>query len=178
MVSDAGAVVVDPLAINARFAYYSGIYSFKVDYSGVELSLFPDQITFPTLSETARETLDGFITVEEVQQALSDLQAGKTPAWMGSPLNFTSSMVSNLCLKVHEMIIKTLKDGTLPASMAKVVTVVIPKPGKNPEYLSISLLNADAKVLTTFLAQRLNKVLYLPWSMRIKLVLYRVRAQI
>lgn len=50
------------------------------------------------------------------------------------------------------MIVKTLKEETLPASMAEAIIVVVPKPGKDPElctsYRPISLLNADAKILT------------------------------
>lgn len=61
------------------------------------------------------------------------------------------------------MIVATLRNTTLPPSMA--VIVVIPKPGKDPElctsYRPISLLIADAKVLTKILARRLNAVLTL-----------------
>lgn len=61
------------------------------------------------------------------------------------------------------MIVKSLKDKTLLASMAYAVIVAITKPGKDPElcvsYLPISLLNADAKILTKTLAMRLNQVI-------------------
>lgn len=60
------------------------------------------------------------------------------------------------------MISQALKEGTLPASMAEAIIVVVPKPGKDPEvyasYRPISLLNVDAKILTKVLVRRLNKV--------------------
>lgn len=63
--------MVDPEAINARFAsYYSALYSSKADYTGEELYSFLGQITFPTLTDEARTRLDSTITLEEVQQAL------------------------------------------------------------------------------------------------------------
>lgn len=63
-------LLVDPLAINARFASdYSDLYSFRIDYSREELNAFLDQINLPKLSDTACERLNGFITVE-VQQAM------------------------------------------------------------------------------------------------------------
>lgn len=159
-----GTLVVDPLAINARFTcYYADLYSSKVDYSEEELGSFLDQITFPTLSAMARDSLDGFITVEKVQQALGDLQAGKTPGTDGLPPEFYKQYGEHMTPKLHEVIVKTLKDGELPASMSEAVIVVIPKPGKDPElctsYRPISLLNADSKILTKVLARRLNEVI-------------------
>lgn len=75
---DQGTVVVNPLAINARFvSYYSALYSSRVTYSTEELGIYLDQITFPTLPVSARDRLDSPITLKEVQQALGALQAGR-----------------------------------------------------------------------------------------------------
>lgn len=61
------------------------------------------------------------------------------------------------------MLIKALKEGTLLASMAETIIMVVLKPVKDPEvcalYRPISLLNVDAKILTKVLALRLNKVI-------------------
>lgn len=81
-----GTPVTDPVAINACSAsYYSSLYSSKVDYTGEELDSFLGQFTFPTLSKEARNHLDSTIILEEVQQTLSELQAGKTPVVDGLP---------------------------------------------------------------------------------------------
>lgn len=65
------------MAINARFAFYYGdLYSSRVGYFQDELASFLDQINFPTLNAIAREHLDSTITIEEVQQALGEMQAG------------------------------------------------------------------------------------------------------
>lgn len=81
------------MAINACFAlYYSSLYSSKADYSGEELDSFLGQLTFPTLSEEAQNHLDSTIILEEVQQALGELQAGNTPDVDGLPLpNYSRS---------------------------------------------------------------------------------------
>lgn len=94
---------------------------------------------------------------------MGDLQAGKTRGADGIPPEFYKQYGEQLTPKLHEMIVKSLKEGTLPASMAEAIIVVIPKPGKDPElctsYRPISLLNADAKILTKVLARRLNEVI-------------------
>lgn len=125
--------VIDLMAINARFAsYYSALYSSKVDYSREELDFF-DQIAFPTLTAMAHERLNSTIILEEVQPALGKLQAGKTAGVDVIPPEFYKQYGDQLTPKLHEMIVKTLKEGTLPASMADAIIAVIPKPGKDPE---------------------------------------------
>lgn len=159
-----GTIIKDPTAINARFAsYYEELYSSRARYSLEELTSFLDRITFPTLADDAHEQLDSTITLEEVQQAVGDMQVGKAPGVDGIPPEFYKQYSEQLTAKIHEIIVKSLKDKKLPASMADAVIVVIPKPGKDPElcasYRPISLLNADVKILTKILAKQLNLVI-------------------
>lgn len=152
------------MTINVRFAScYRALYWSKVAYSGEELDSFLGQITFPTLTDEARTHLISTITLKEVQQTLCELQAGKTPGVDGLPPEFYRQYGVQLSPRLHEMIVKTLKEKTLLASMAEAIIVVIPKPGKDPElctsYCPISFLNADAKILTKVLPRRLNEVI-------------------
>lgn len=140
-------------------AYYSDLYSSRVDYSMEDLHIYLSDVDFPVLTDTYRDQLDSPITLEEVQRAISSLQAGKTPGPDGFPAEFYRTCAEDLAPKFHSMLLSSLREGALPTSMSEAVIVVISKPGKEPElcksYRPISLIDVDAKLLVT----RLNGVI-------------------
>lgn len=81
----------------------------------------------------------------------------------GFPAEFYRTYAEELAPKFHSMLLSSLREGALPASMSEAVIVVIPKPGKDPElcksYCPISLIDVDAKLLAKILATRLNGVI-------------------
>lgn len=159
-----GTIKTDPVDINTCFMeFYSNLYSSRAEYSVEELSGFLDEVEFPTLTTEDRQLLDSPITIEEVQLALGSLQPGKTPGMDGFPPEFYQQYTEEMAPRIHNMLVKTLREGTLPPSMAQAIIVVVPKSGKDPQlcssYRPISLLNSDAKILTKILARRLNEVI-------------------
>lgn len=71
---DDGTMVTDPVNINVCFTeFYAALYSSRAHYSPEELKNFLDEVTFPVLTEAARESLDATITLAEVQQALGSM---------------------------------------------------------------------------------------------------------
>lgn len=122
-----------------------------LNYIHPEHNTYLDKETFPVLAPSARERLDGPITLEEAQQALGSLQSGKTPGMVGFPPEFYKQYAEEVAPRLHKMLVRTLKEGTLPPSMAQAIIVVVPKPEKDLQlctsYHPISLLNTDAKIL-------------------------------
>lgn len=151
-------------AINDCFAsYYAELYSTKVSYSMEDLYVYLSDVDFPVLTSTYRDQLDSPITLMEVKQVMSSLQGSKTPGPDGFPTEFYEHYMEDLAARIHAILLSSLRTGSLLASMAEAVMVVVPKLGKNPEhcksYRLISLINVDAKILAKILANRLNKVI-------------------
>lgn len=107
--------MVDPVAINGQLSsYYSSLYSSRAAYSAAELGMFLYQITFPTLTASAREFLDSPITLKEAQQALGALQVGNNLGVDGLSSEFYKQYGEQLLPKLHDMFNRALEEGTLP----------------------------------------------------------------
>lgn len=125
-------------------SYYTELYSSRVDYSMEDLHIYLSDVDFPVLTETYGDQLDSPITLQEVHQAISSLQAGKTPGPDRFPTEFYRMYAEELAPKFHSMLLVSLRDGILPASMS---------------YHPISLINVDAKILAKILATRLSRMI-------------------
>lgn len=150
--------------INNRFAqFYQNLYFSGMDYSHQELSKYLVGVPLLTLGNGVCKDLETDITLEEVQIALSQLQAGKIPRADGLPTEFYSHHQDILAPRLVSVYAQFFKLEELPESMSEAVVVLIPKPGKDPEdcssYRPISLLKVDAKILVKILANRLSAVL-------------------
>lgn len=85
------ALLCSPESINAGFLqYYRSLYSTRVAYTPLELNSYPGQFDFPKLDPDICSGLDLDITLEEVQEAIVQLQPGKTPGEDGIPTKFFS----------------------------------------------------------------------------------------
>lgn len=78
-------------------------------------------------------------------------------------MEFYSQHTELLAPRLTSLLTDFTRQGALPDSMAEVIIVLVPKPGKDPlEYASyrpISLLNVDAKVLAKVLSVHLAGVI-------------------
>lgn len=146
-----------PSSINERFFQcYRALYSSRVDYKPVELDTYLDKVSFSALDPEVSAGLES-ITLEEIQFALLQLQAGKTPGMNVLPNKFYS-----YSLELFPFL--TIFSSWVPSlSLSEAVVLLVLKPGKDPEdcssYRPISLVNVDTKFLAKILASWLSKVL-------------------
>lgn len=159
-----GQLIHTPEGINCCFAeFYESVYRSRVDYRGVDLGAYLDDIDIPTLTVPYRDKLDAPITSLEILRALKSMQTGKTPGPDGIPVEFYKQYASELVDKLQVLFSESSRRGKLPDTMSEALIVVIPKPTKDPtlcsSYRPISLLNVDAKLLAKVLANRLNLVI-------------------
>lgn len=91
------------------------------------------------------------------------MKLGKTPGLDGLTKEFYRTFKDELTPYTEELYKYCLEHGMLPFSWGQVRLVLIPMKQKDLRYLtvykSISILKADYKILTTVLANRLNKLI-------------------
>ena len=94
------------------------------------------------------------------QTEIADL--GNPPGPDSFPAKFFKKFSTLLSPFLTTVLTESLKQGSLPPSMNEARIVLIAKKGKDPahyaSYMSISLLNTDAKIFAKTLAHRLDDV--------------------
>ncbi len=106
--------------------------------------------------------MGGTITFREVQQAVKDLSAGKSPKGDGFPTEFYTSFSDLLFPSPPAVFKDALQTGNLPETMQNAMITLIHKKGKDPQqcgsYRPVSLVNVDAKILAKILASKTRGV--------------------
>lgn len=101
------------------------------------------------MDEEDRERLEADISLEEIQLAIGNLQAGKIPGSDDLPAEFYPNFIEIVALKLKSLFADLSSLDALPESMEEAVIVLIPKPGKDARdcasYRPISLLNVDER---------------------------------
>ena len=84
-----GEKVTTDLEITQAFAtYYFDLYKDKELRGTEEIKTFLDNLDIATLSEGNNETLEGGLMLDEVSEAIKNMQFGKTPGPNGTPSEF------------------------------------------------------------------------------------------
>uniref|UniRef100_A0A9J8CV62 Reverse transcriptase domain-containing protein n=1 Tax=Cyprinus carpio carpio TaxID=630221 RepID=A0A9J8CV62_CYPCA len=160
----AGNSISDPQEINNQFKlFYSSLYQSDSLKDANLIDHFFENLDIPQISNESKTKLEDPIRLTEIQQAIAQMQSGKSPGPDGFPSEFLkkfSLQLSPLLLSVFE---ESLNDGHLPPSMRQASISLILKPKKNPldcgSYRPISLLNVDVKILAKILSLRLESVI-------------------
>lgn len=127
-------------------------------------SFFRD-LTVPSLSlsEKDRTELESPITLEELQQAMSEMEGQKSPGPDGLPVEIYRHYGKILLPELLMVLNWSVTGGVLLRSMMESSKITIHKEGKDPldtaSYRPIALLNSDVKMVATVLAARLNGVI-------------------
>ena len=94
------------------------------------------------------------ITSTEIEAVIKNLPKNKSPGLDG----FTGEVLEAILLKLFQ---KIAEEGTLPNSFYEATITLIPKPDKDNtkkgNYMPISLMNIDAKILNKILANRIQQ---------------------
>uniref|UniRef100_A0A3B3VNX8 Reverse transcriptase domain-containing protein n=1 Tax=Poecilia latipinna TaxID=48699 RepID=A0A3B3VNX8_9TELE len=120
-------------------------------------------ITLPMLQEQDRESLEADMSEAEIFQALNSLQNNKTPGPDGFPVKYYKTFAKQLLTPLTNMIKEALENTKLPDSFETAAIILLPKPDKDKKkcdtYRSLSVLNADYKILSKVIALRLEDVI-------------------
>ena len=141
-------------------AYYKLLYSSEDTNQTSQEKIFNEDC--PTLSEEARNSCEGYITLPELRRALNDMELNKSPGLDGLTSNFYKhfwDLFGNELADIynygfeHEILSVTQRRG--------VITLIFKKNDRTKlkNWRPITLLTTDYKILTKALANRLKNVL-------------------
>jgi len=162
LILDDGSSINDPdLILEEEKSFYSKLYSTtRNENSDHEelISKFIDSLQIPKLNEKDIEFISRSITEEELYHAISLSADNKSPGTDGIGNEFYKHFWSNIKDHLMKAINKSLSTGSLSISQRQGIISLIPKVGKNNNYLKnwrpISLLNQDYKLIARILAER------------------------
>ncbi|KAK3525572.1 hypothetical protein QTP70_000458 [Hemibagrus guttatus] len=147
-------------------SFYSKLYS--SEWSGAQVVEDSFLVGLPKLSERAARELDRELSLEELHEALQRMENGRASGIDGLPAEFYKAFWAVIGQDVLDVLRDSIQRGELPLSCRRAVLTLLPKKGdlthlKN--WLPISLLCTECKLLSKALASRLTKAIGLEdWS--------------
>lgn len=161
IINSSGRLTVDPTEINNSFReFYENLYRSECSQASEERDKYLDNLQFQTLTEGGKEKLDSDLTVEELSQAIQNINSGKVSGPDGLPIEFYKTFREKLLSPLLNMFNESYQNETLPPSLRLAMITLILKPGKPSTECSsfrpISLLGVDTKILCKALAMRLD----------------------
>ena len=127
-----------------------------------------EKYNFPKLSQEEIENLNRPIISTEIKTIVRNLPANKSPGPDGFAAEFYQKFREDLTSILLKLFQKIAEEGKFPNSFYEATITLIPKPNKDAiikqNYRPISLMNIDAKILNTVLANRIpqefKKIIY------------------
>ena len=150
--------------LDSSSKYYKNLYSRKINMVHPDmLEHFLDQPSIPKLSEEERLSCEGRITIEECVKALDTFENGKTPGNDGIPIEFYKTFWSCVGELMTNVFNYSFDSGEMSNSQKQAIITLIDKKDKDRTYLEnwrpISLVNADSKLASKVISNRIKKVL-------------------
>ena len=126
-----------------------------------EMDKLLEMHNLPRLNQEEIENMNRTITSTEIETVLENLPTNKSP----EPDGFTGEFYQTFRDELTSILLKLFQNiaegGTLRNSFYEATITLIPKPDKDvtkkENYRPISLMNIDAKILNTILANRIQQ---------------------
>lgn len=107
--------------------------------------------------------MDQEISTKEIKAAIKKMKLNKTPGPDGYPIEFFRKFTDLLAPSMKQTYDSILHRRILPPSWSETTLIPILKPDKDPllcsSYTLIALINVDAKIFTSILATRLQRII-------------------
>ena len=163
LITESGSEETNPCKIlKEQQNFYKGLYSSR-NLERTTSEAFLKNLKTPQLKNSDMNLCDDKISTEEIAKALKNLPNDKTPGSDGFSTNFYKLFGADIKHLLTDSFVYTFENGHLSNDQKRAIINLIPKEGKDLRYLKnwrpISLLNADYKVLTKVLSNRLQQVL-------------------
>ena len=115
------------------------------------------------LTEEEKEDMNQEISINDIREAILQLNDSKTPGKDGIPAEFYKKMINVISVPMLQVINYVFDTDKLHESASLGVLNVTPKPGKDSRYIDnlrpITLLNTDYKVIEKIVVNRILKVI-------------------
>ena len=139
--------------------YYYNLYTSR---GKTDLS-YLDTLQLPKLPVQTRDELDGLLTQKELSQAIYDLKNNKSPGPDGIPVDLIKVFFPKLQDFLWNLYLEICEAGELHLTARRGIISLLEKLGKDGLFLKnwrpLSLLNADYKIFSKILANRLKHAL-------------------
>ena len=143
--------------------FYTNLFSRKPVMTAQDCEAFLDTLDITSLMPDERDICEGMINVNEFFNCLQSMPSNKTPGNDGITREFYMAFFDLIKDLLMSSINYSWKVGELSTSQKQAVITLIEKKGKDKRYVQnrrpISLLNADAKLISKVLTMRLKKVI-------------------
>ena len=159
-----GECITDQKKILTRVRkFYLDLFSQKQGSQDIQHNEFLKNLNTKKLTKQESDTLEGNLTMEEIGQALKQMQNNKCPGIDGFPSEFFKVFWSELKAIMLRSLNYAYKKGEFSPSLRTCIISCIPKGDKPREYLKnwrpISLLSVPYKIASLAIANRLKTVL-------------------
>ena len=140
--------------------YYQQLYASKMD-NLEEMGKFLEKHNLLRLNQEERENTNRPIISTEIQTVIKNIPTNKSPGPDGFTGEFYQAFREELTPILFKLLQKIAEGGILPNSFYEVIKTLVPKPDKDAtkkvNYMPISLMNIDAKILNKILAKRIQQ---------------------
>ena len=151
--------------LDSSAKYYKNLYSRKINplQSDMLEHFLGQPSSIPKLPEEERLSCEGRITIEECVKALDTFENGKTPGNDGIPTGFYKTFWSCVGKVMTNVFNYSFDSGEISNSQKQAIITFTDKKDKDRTYLEnwrpISLVNADSKLSSKVISNRIKKVL-------------------
>ena len=144
--------------------FYQNLFSkIETKEKDIQLNEFFKNLNIKKLTKQESDTLEGNLTIEEIGQALKQMQNNKCPGIDGFPSEFFKVFWYDLKTIILRALNYAYEKGEFSTSLRSCIISCIPKGDKPREYLKnwrpISLLAVPYKIASLAIANRLKTVL-------------------
>ena len=150
--------------INETKTFYENLYKEK-PVKPIDLDTVLPFEDIPKLSENQKQELEGQITIEEALNSLKNMKNDKSPGSDGFTTEFFKFFWKDIGFFIVSSVNFGFEKGELSVTQKEGIITCIPKGNKDKQYLKnwrpISLLNVTYKIVSSCIANRIKKNIYL-----------------